>query len=102
MEALGWDKHRLVNNEDVLEFLIHRKSELRDAGPPDTHFSYSNSNYALLALLIEKITGKKYADYLDENFFNPLQMKNTFVFKENCCHWISLIPFTEIRTYIQQ
>ena len=80
MEALGWDKHRLVNNEDVLEFLIHRKSELRDAGPPDTHFSYSNSNYALLALLIEKITGKKYADYLDENFFNPLQMKNTFVF----------------------
>lgn len=80
MEALGWDKHRFVTNEDVMEFLITRKSELRDAAPPDTHFSYSNSNYALLALLIEKVTGRKYAAYLDDSFFKPLQMKNTFVF----------------------
>jgi CubicO group peptidase (beta-lactamase class C family) len=34
-----------------------------------------------LALLIEKVTGKKYADYLSETFFTPLQMKNSYVFK---------------------
>lgn len=80
MEALGWDKNRFVTNEDVMDFLINRKSELRDAAPPDTRFSYSNSNYALLALLIEKVTGKKYTAYLDDIFFKPLQMNNTFVF----------------------
>jgi len=80
METLGWDKTRFVRNEDVLDYLITRKAELPDITPPNTHFSYCNTNYALLALLIEKITGFKYADYMSRNFFKPLQMKHTYVF----------------------
>lgn len=81
MDNMGWDKNRFVTNEDVLDFLITRKAELTDIIIPDRHFSYCNTNYALLALLIEKITEKKYADYLSETFFTPLQMKNSYVFK---------------------
>lgn len=80
MDALGWDKHKYATNNDVLEFLVNRKAELPDVLPPNIHFSYSNSNYALLALLIEKISGKKYSEYLEETFFRPLLMKDTYVF----------------------
>ena len=44
------------------------------------HFTYCNTNYALLALLIEKVSGLKYATYLNNSFLLPLQMKNTYVF----------------------
>ena len=80
LENMGWDKSRFATNEDVLNFLITRKSELTDISAPDTHFSYCNTNYALLALLIEKISGKKYADFINQTFFIPLQMKNSYVF----------------------
>ena len=80
MEKLGWDKSRYIGNEDVLNFLILRKAELADISTPNSHFNYSNTNYALLALLIEKISGLKYADYLNQTFFIPLQMKNSYVF----------------------
>lgn len=80
LEKNGWDKKKFVNNEAILNFLINQKNTLENIRMPDTHFSYCNTNYALLALLIEKVTGKKYADFLKETFFIPLQMKNTFVF----------------------
>lgn len=80
METLGWDKSRFVKNEDILHYLISNKTLLADISPPGMHFSYCNTNYALLALLIEKITGSTYAAYLNRAFFVPLQMKNTYVF----------------------
>ncbi|MEP7236316.1 MAG: serine hydrolase domain-containing protein [Ferruginibacter sp.] len=80
LENLKWDKNRFITNAELLDFLITRKTELTDIIPPNTHFSYCNTNFALLALLIEKVTGIKYADYLNNTFFKPLQMKNTYVF----------------------
>lgn len=80
LENMGWDKTRFASNEEVLRFLIERKAELVDISAPNTRFSYCNTNYALLALLIEKISGKTYADFIDQAFFIPLQMKHSFVF----------------------
>lgn len=80
METLGWDKTKLIQNEDVLNYLIIRKAELTNIAKPNTHFTYCNTNYALLALLIEKQSGKKLADYLLQTFFAPLNMKHTFLF----------------------
>jgi CubicO group peptidase (beta-lactamase class C family) len=80
METLGWDKTRFAKNEDVLNYLISYKAALPDIVTPGLHFSYCNTNYALLALLIEKITGLTYAAYLSRSFFIPLQMKHTYVF----------------------
>ncbi len=44
---------------------------------PGTKWEYSNSGYFLLGYIIEKITGKTYAKYLEENIFNPLDMTNS-------------------------
>jgi len=48
--------------------------------PSGKHFSYCNTNYALLALIIEKVSGQAYSDFLKQTFFTPLQMKDTYVF----------------------
>ena len=80
MEQLGWDKSRFVKNEDVLKWMVERKADLTNISSPNTHFTYCNTNYALLALLIEKVTGEKYAAYLAKTFFVPLGMQHTFVF----------------------
>lgn len=44
---------------------------------PGTKFEYSNSNYILLAIVIEKITGKSYENNIREIIFEPLGMKNS-------------------------
>jgi len=50
--------------------------------PPGSHFRYSNTAYCLLSLIIEKISGVSYAQYLKKNIFMPLQMKKTVVWSE--------------------
>lgn len=44
---------------------------------PGERFNYSNSGYILLGHIIERASGKPYADFLRENIFQPLGMKNT-------------------------
>src|SRR5215467_3341635 len=44
---------------------------------PGTKWNYSNSGYVLLGYLIEKISGQSYADFLQENIFTPLGMKDS-------------------------
>ena len=61
-----------------LLILIKFKPPLQ--GSPGTHFTYCNTNYALLGLIIEKASGKSYSDFLQEYFFTPLNMKDTYVF----------------------
>ena len=80
METLGWDKKKLIRNEDVLDYLITRKANITNISSPNTHFTYCNTNYALLALLVEKQSGKKFPDYLQQTFFKPLQMTHSFIF----------------------
>lgn len=79
-EKLKWDKKKYIQNQDVFDYLVNRKGELENIGTANRGYAYCNSNYALLALLIEKITGVKFPQYMKQTFFDPLQMKNTFVF----------------------
>lgn len=80
MHTLGWNKDSLLHNQDVLNSLIARKAELTNIGTPNTHFAYCNTNYALLALLVEKVSGVTYPTYLQQTFFTPLHMNHSFVF----------------------
>ncbi len=80
MEKLGWDEKITVSNEDILKYLVEKKGAIENVGAPGKHFTYCNTNYALLALLIETVSGKKYPEFMQETFFTPLQMKNSFVF----------------------
>lgn len=80
MDYLGWDKSNFITNQDVLSYMIQRKSEIKNIGVADRSFSYCNTNYVLLALLIEKVTTLPYPEYMRKTFFQPLRMKNTYVF----------------------
>lgn len=44
---------------------------------PGERFKYSNTNYVLLGMLIEKASGKSYADYLQEHIAKPLGLADT-------------------------
>jgi CubicO group peptidase (beta-lactamase class C family) len=79
MEKLGWPDSVVIRNEDILQTLITRKAELENIASPNTHFTYCNTNYALLALLIEKVTGLPYPQFIKQTFFDPLQMTHSFV-----------------------
>ena len=46
---------------------------------PNEKFAYSNTNYILLAGIIETISGKSFEEYMQTEIFTPLQMKNTRV-----------------------
>ena len=47
--------------------------------PPGTDYEYSNTNYALLGLVIEKVDGRSLAAAMRERLFRPLDMKDTFL-----------------------
>lgn len=71
-------KDTCYTNQDVLTSLytIKPNPEAR----PDRKFNYCNTNYVLLALIIEKVTGESFPAYMKKEFFTPLQMTNTFVY----------------------
>jgi CubicO group peptidase (beta-lactamase class C family) len=59
--------------EQELEFFRDKPLDFE----PGSKFDYSNSNFILLGILIEKVSGKKYADLLRERILDPLGMKDT-------------------------
>lgn len=69
-----------ITNQDVLDMIIKYKPEL--ARDTDTGFMYCNTNFALLALVIEKVTKTPFPQAMKEMVFNPLKMKNTYIFQE--------------------
>ncbi len=67
-----------VTDSLVLENLASQPSlQLK----PGEEFRYSNSNYVLLAQIIEKTAKKSYGDFITENILIPLQMNQTFVYE---------------------
>lgn len=71
-------KTNYMNNEDVLAQL--QKFKPKGLAYPNTKFYYNNTNYVLLALIIEKASGYSYKDFMHQFIFNPLGMHDTHVF----------------------
>jgi CubicO group peptidase (beta-lactamase class C family) len=82
MDRSHWNKRLFLTNSDVLQYIINHPDEVHRA-LPGAHFEYSNTNYALLALIIEKVSGESYADFITNAFFKPLQMQDSYVFNLN-------------------
>jgi len=62
------------HEDDVLE-LIARQKELNFK--PGEEYLYSNSGYFLLAVIVERASGKSLREYAEENIFKPLGMRNS-------------------------
>ncbi|MDI9365411.1 MAG: serine hydrolase domain-containing protein [Flavobacterium sp.] len=70
----------IASNNDVLQYMIDHKIALE--GNSNSFFRYCNTNYALLALIIEKVTAQDFPRYMMDSVFVPLGMKSSFVFSK--------------------
>lgn len=73
-----WNKKDTLHNADLIPLMNKHHIELEFN--PDSRFSYCNTNYAILALIIEKITKMDYPTAMKKLIFEPLKMDHTFVF----------------------
>ncbi len=70
-----WDSTKIVFNKDIISLLAAEKPAVLFA--PGEKWEYSNTGYALLASIIEQVSGKPYGEFLSENIFKPLGMTRT-------------------------
>jgi len=49
---------------------------------PGSHWEYSNSGYAVLAMIVEKVSGRTFGQFLQERIFTPLKMTNTLAYEK--------------------
>lgn len=61
--------------EELLEFIADL--DVTPLGPPGERFSYSNDSYALLGLIIERLSGEKYEDYVTKHILEPIGMAHS-------------------------
>jgi len=77
-DSIWPDKHKTITNNDVINIMT-------DIVPitnytPNTKFYYCNTNYLLLASIIERVTNTRFEEHLKNVIFEPLEMKNTVVY----------------------
>jgi len=76
--ALDKNETKYFNNQDILDFIIKFKPS--PESNPKFEFHYCNTNYVILALIIEKITNQDFPTVLENYIFKKYDLKNTFVF----------------------
>ena len=77
-DSIWPDKSKTINNEDVIS-IISKINPLINYSP-DRRYYYCNTNYLLLASIVEKISGIEFKQYLKENIFSPIGMNNSIVY----------------------
>lgn len=73
------DTRTPISNEEMVKLMVKHKPRLEFK--PNTRFRYSNTNYALLARIIELETSMSFRDFMAKYIFEPLGMHNTFVYQ---------------------
>ena len=63
----------------VLKLLVQQTS---GKFAPGSKWQYSNSGYAVLAMIVEKVSGKGFGQFLQERIFTPLKMTNTLAYEK--------------------
>lgn len=73
-----WNVEKPIHNEDVIRLFV--KYQPDPYFKPDKGFHYCNTNYALLASVVERIEGQPFDEFMDERVFGPLNMSNSLVY----------------------
>ncbi|HXA00785.1 MAG TPA: serine hydrolase domain-containing protein [Cytophagaceae bacterium] len=79
-----WDSCEIAGNEDIVYVLNKNKPSLQFK--PGTRFSYNNTGYILLGLIVEKVSGMPFDKFITERIFKPLHMDDSRVYSmiNNC------------------
>jgi CubicO group peptidase (beta-lactamase class C family) len=70
----------LIRQEDVLEII---KAQGETNFEPGTEFLYSNAGYILLAAVIERVSGRTFPQFMEDEVFGPLAMTSTFILDDH-------------------
>ncbi len=75
------EKDKQINYINHAQLLVYiQKFKPKMTFKPGTAFQYNNTNYALLAIVLENLTGQSYNQYIQKNIFKPAKMTNSFCF----------------------
>jgi len=74
---LSEDATEQVHDRDVLAMMASAEESYF---APGSEYRYSNTGYAVLAMIVEKVSGTSFPDYLNQRIFAPLRMRNTVAF----------------------
>jgi len=77
MEGGGWTDERQIQDAEVLA-LLKRSTKPRFAA--GTSWAYSNSGYVVLGLMVSKVSGISFGEFIRQRIFQPLGMKRTLVY----------------------
>lgn len=72
------DRSVPLTNQDVIDLMVLYHPPIYYL--PDHRYNYSNTNYALLAAIVEKVSGMDFGEFMKTNIFKPLGMRNSFVY----------------------
>ncbi|WP_069163927.1 serine hydrolase domain-containing protein [Nocardia altamirensis] len=67
-------QNRIMTPDEALAIIMSKPADFA----PGARFAYSNSNYAVAGVLIERVTGARYADELDRRILKPLALNDTY------------------------
>lgn len=79
-DKLWKDKKTPITNLDVIDLLI--KDHPQRYYLPNKRYNYINTNYCILAAIVEKVTGDSFEDFMEEEVFEPLGMYHTFIYNK--------------------
>ena len=74
-----WDKEYVPSKKEMMRMMSEH--DVQRFFSPGANFDYSNTGYFVLASVVEKVTGEAFGDFVQNNIFDPLFMKNTFVYR---------------------
>ena len=74
-----WEKEEAPTNGEMMALLAEHR--LDPFFRPGANFDYSNTGYFVLSAIVEKISGKEFGEFLHDEIFRPLNMKQTFVYR---------------------
>ena len=76
LSLAGWRADDMKDNDDLLRFMTMQQDLNFE---PGSEYMYCNTGYILSAIIIEKITGEDFSDWMEKEIFNPLALYNTYV-----------------------
>ena len=82
------DRKQPFLNEDMIEYYVLHKPD--PYFKPNNGFNYSNVNYALLASIVERVSGMSFADYMKTYIFEPLNMDDSYIYEMRSDTMVSL------------